>query len=231
MTAPSLHPDQKHCHCICHLPQPGMRLMWVPVEEAEDKSPGLEGSGRRQQTGIIVEHTAVKSPNMPQCYSCHSFLLHHSPRDEETSEGIYESMEVFFSSPPSEEPIYLQIQPSDHILPTPSTRPIPPPRPESTLQIRQKERRSTQPVLAWVVSPRGGRLPIRAHSNCERGSGIPPLRKPKRGKYRKTADMKERKRQIKREIVIIVCINRNLHIYFIEYQKQDENTKTKVNTV
>lgn len=200
-TAPPHHLDEKHCHCICHLPQPGMRLMWVPVEDTEDrthagqnmnnaslrglnKSPGMEDSGRRRRTSIIVEHTAVKSTTMPQCYSCRSFRLHHSPQDEAASEGIYESMEVFFSSPPPEEPIYLQLQPSDHASPTSPTRPIPPPRPLATLRARQ-EKRSTQPVLACVLSPRGGRPPIRAHSSCERGSGIPPLRKQKTGKYRK----------------------------------------------
>ncbi|XP_026773452.3 ephexin-1 isoform X2 [Pangasianodon hypophthalmus] len=194
-TAPPRHLDEKHCHCICHLPRPGMRLMWVPVEDMEDrtyagrnvnngslqredKSAGVEDTGRRRRTSIIVERTAVKSPTMPQCYSCRSFRLHHSPRDEAASEGIYESMEVFSSQPP-EEPIYLQLQPSDDTSPTPPTRPIPPPRPLSTLRARQKERRSTQPVLAYVLSPRGGRPPIRPHSSCERGSGIPPLRKPK----------------------------------------------------
>lgn len=197
LTAPPLHLNQKHCHCICHLPQPGMRLMWVPVEETKDrtharqitsngslqgesKSPGMEDSGRRQRTSIIVEQAAVKSPTMPQCYSCRSFLLNHSPRDEAASESLYESMEVFSSQPP-EEPIYLQLQPSDDVSPTPPLRPTPPPRPVTTLRARQKERRSTQPVLAYVISPRGC-PPIRAHSSNERGSGIPPPRKPKTGK-------------------------------------------------
>lgn len=196
MTALSLHLEQKHCHCICHLPQPGMRLMWVPVEGTEDKphagpsmnNGSLHGEDRspggRQQKNNIVEHTAIASPTMPQCYSCRSFLLHHSPRDKAASESVYESMDVFFSSPPAEEPIYLQLQPSDHVSLTPPARPTPPPRPISTLQARQKERRRTQPVLAYVLSPRGGRPPIRAHSSHERGSGIPPLRKTKTGKYR-----------------------------------------------
>ncbi|KAK3508843.1 hypothetical protein QTP70_009895 [Hemibagrus guttatus] len=198
-TLPPNHTGEKHCHCICHLPRPGMRLMWVPVEDmengahagqntnngclqGEDKPPGMEDTGQRQRTSNIVAHT-VKSPTMPQCYSCHSFRLHHSPRDDSASEDVYESMEVFFSSLPAEEPIYLQLQPSDHPCPTPPTRPIPPPRPFSTLRERQKERRSTQPVLAYVLSPRGGRPPIRTHSSSERGSGTPPLRKPKTGKY------------------------------------------------
>ncbi|XP_017315663.1 ephexin-1 isoform X3 [Ictalurus punctatus] len=193
---PPHHLDEKHCHCICHLSRPGMKLMWVPMEDTvdrtyagenrkngplqgEDKSPGAEDTGQRRRTSVVVEHPAVKSPTMPQCYSCRSFRLHHSPQEEVASEGIYESMEVFFSTPPAEEPVYLQLQPSDHASPTTPTKPVPPPRPLSTLQARQKERRRTQPVLAYVISPRGGRPPIRSHSSCERGSEVPPLRKTK----------------------------------------------------
>lgn len=191
LTVPPLHLDEKHCHCICHLPRPGMRLMWVPVEDKThagqimnngslrggDKSPDVEDSGRKRRTSIEVECSAVKSPTMPQCYSCRSFLLHHSPRNEAASESVYESMEVFSSAPP-EEPIYLQLQPSDPASLTSLTRPTPLPRPVSTLRVRQKD---MQPVLAYILSPRGGRPPIRGHSSRETGSGI--TQKPTTRKY------------------------------------------------
>ncbi|XP_060768859.1 ephexin-1 isoform X2 [Neoarius graeffei] len=222
LTTPPHHQDEKHCHCVCHLPQPGMRLMWVPVEDTEDrthagqninngslqgfdKSPGMENSGRRRRMSITVEHTPVKSTTMPQCYSCHSFRLHHSPQHEAASEGIYESMEVFFSSPPPEEPIYLQLQPSDHTSPTPPTRPIPPPRPLATLQANQKEKRSTQPVLAYVLSPRGGRPPIRARNSCERGSRIPPLRKQKTEDQKQGVNTETKEDTETRDQELVIC--------------------------
>ncbi|KAM9441313.1 rho guanine nucleotide exchange factor 15 isoform 2-T2 [Clarias gariepinus] len=176
-TVPPRHTEEKHCHCLCHLPRPGMKLVWVPVDDTEHRTHVEDTAWRRRRS---TEHAPVKSPTMPQCYSCRSFRLHHSPQKETGDDGIYESMEVFFSSPPPEEPIYLQVQPSDPGSPSPATKPTPPPRPPSTLRTRQKERRSTQPVLAYVISPRGGRPPIRTHSSCEKDSGVPPLRKPKR---------------------------------------------------
>ncbi|XP_060719626.1 ephexin-1 isoform X1 [Tachysurus vachellii] len=217
-TLPLHHTDEKHCHCICHLPRPGMRLMWVPLDDrshagqninnghlqGDEKPPAVEDMGQRRRTSNVVECTSVKSPTMPQCYSCQSFRLHHSPREDLGSEDVYESMEVFFSSLPTEEPIYLQLQPSDHSSPTPPTRPIPPPRPLSTLHERQKERRSTQPVLAYVLSPRGGRPPIRVHSSCERGGGSPLLQKPKTEDKKKdeNKDTKEDKKSGDQQQVI-----------------------------
>ncbi|TTV42330.1 Ephexin-1 [Bagarius yarrelli] len=191
-TLPPYHSDNKHCHCICHLPQPGMKLMWVPVEDTEDKthagqitknkslqggdkSLGVEDTLQRERTSNLVPNITVKSPTMPQCYSCHSFRLHHSQQEDSASEGVYESMDLFFCSPPVEEPMYLQLQPSDHVSQTSLSRPMPPPRPLYTLREAQKERRRTQPVLAYVLSPRGGRPPIRAHSSC----GSPSFRQPK----------------------------------------------------
>ncbi|XP_067294037.1 ephexin-1 isoform X3 [Pseudorasbora parva] len=59
-------------------------------------------------------------------------------------------------------------------LQRPAVPPRPPPRLPQHPPIKQKkERRSSQPVLACVLSPRGGGLPIRNISSCERGRSHP----------------------------------------------------------
>ncbi|XP_062844658.1 ephexin-1 [Trichomycterus rosablanca] len=206
---PSL--EEKHCHCICHLHKPGMKLVWVPLEE-KDRS-NMEqltvqmGESSSCRTSMKLEHSTnnhttsthnanrgtpttpsvtERSHTKPQCYSCRSFRLHHSQQDVALNENMYESMELFFSFPP-EEPLYLELQPSDPPLSSP-TPPKPPPRPPATLRSRHKERRNTQPVLAYMLSPRGGRPPIRTHSSCGTESGITA---PAKLKTEKRRDLKQ----------------------------------------
>lgn len=201
--------QETHCHCLCHMQRPGMKLVWVPLKVDEgNKHEQSNGSLKREDKRISLsrgdmpyrdskttadvsppsKHTAPeKSPTMPQCINCRSFQLHHGRRVSET-ESLYERLDVLLPSlapsetPPSsqdpplnkdpapaEEPLYLELQPSIEntaMPPVPPPRPTPPPRRQS--KHRQKDRRATQPVLAYMLSPRGGRPPIRSPSSCER---------------------------------------------------------------
>ncbi|XP_036436213.1 uncharacterized protein LOC118814623 [Colossoma macropomum] len=176
-TTPPCPLQEKHCHCICHLQRPGMKLVWVPLQTEEkndrtwaesERSQTSSGSlkregesikgetdGRRGETATYQtppsRHTAsVKSPRMPQCINCWSFLLHHSPQKLAESECIYESVEVLIhrltpavkppsapqeqqtDRPPMEEAVYLELLPSDENKPKPPTPPPRPPCPQST---------------------------------------------------------------------------------------------------
>ena len=223
---PSCPTQEKHCHCICHLQWPGMKLVWVPLQTDEknteivenDRNQSSKGSLKREDERIKDEkdsrghrqslpykHTAsVKYPTMPQCINCQNFLLHHSPQKLAESECVYESVEALLhqptpvaslplaqqeqqtDSPPTDEPVYLELLPSDENTPTPPTpppRPMPPPPPQPSPPNCQKDGRTTKSALAYVVSPRGGW--IRNPSTCERGSGAPSTRKSKLGKLKK----------------------------------------------
>lgn len=185
--------EEKHCHCICHMHRPGMKLVWIPLEE-NDKNNTDERAVQTERSSTprasIKSKATANNPtsstqnsntspaNTPQCNSCVSFRLHHGPQEGELNESMYESMELFFSYPP-EEPLYLELQPSDPPPSSPSP-PKPPPRPLATLRSRNKERWNTQPVLACMLSPRGGRPPMRSRSSC--GTEIVAPAKLKKGK-------------------------------------------------
>ncbi|KAF4113632.1 rho guanine nucleotide exchange factor 15 isoform X3 [Onychostoma macrolepis] len=96
-TAPPTHSEEKHCHCLCHLQRPGMKLVWVPLhEEKNDMDTAIEKNhkhrnrGQRNQDVLHLTSNEVSwppnspSPNskpqaLPPCINCQSFLLHHSP--------------------------------------------------------------------------------------------------------------------------------------------------------
>ncbi|XP_066514623.1 ephexin-1 [Hoplias malabaricus] len=229
--SPSCPLQEKHCHCVCHLQRPGMKLMWVPVQlenkmdNRNERSYMSKGSLKRddgtsfreekttpaEPTPSQLKHTgSLKSPTMPQCINCQSFIIHHNPQKLQEPEDLYESVDVLLQSsvpaavspsdleeqPCAEEPLYLELQPSDETTPPPPIpppRPVPPPRLQPTVRHRQKDRRSTQTVLACMLSPRGGCPPIRCPSTCERPNGAPPTGKPKLEK--KKSDGKERQNQ------------------------------------
>ncbi|XP_072541032.1 rho guanine nucleotide exchange factor 15 [Salminus brasiliensis] len=226
---PSCPLQEKHCHCICHLHRPGMKLVWVPLQtdnlrdgslKQEDHTvTSLRGrtarQGDRGTTGVtkyLTEELFLKSPTVPQCINCQSFRMHHSRRSTAESECVYESMDVLLhrpapaappvdakhtqqaDQPPAEEPLYLELQPSDKLPatpPVPPPRPDLPPRPRSSPRVHQKERRATQNVLACVVSLRGGHLPIRTHSSCERSTTGKPKIEEKKSKGRDSAEEKD----------------------------------------
>ncbi|XP_026875857.2 ephexin-1 isoform X2 [Electrophorus electricus] len=257
-TAHSSPLEEKHCHCVCHLHRPGMKLVWVPLQAEENNSVCMDrklstnGSLKREEEIINLskgetdwtegkvtktvhadnketthlvnkqlmnthlanafqplpsKHTTTeKSPTMPQCVNCQSFRFHHGPHKEAEKESEYETMDTFFhlcssetghaetqsSQPlPAEEPLYLDLQPSNESAaspPTPPPRPKLPPRPCSTAHANQKERRCTQPVLAYMLSPRGGRPPMRSPTSFDRGSKNPPSGKPNLKEEKKSDD-------------------------------------------
>ncbi|XP_016142067.1 rho guanine nucleotide exchange factor 15 [Sinocyclocheilus grahami] len=97
-TAPPTHSEEKHCHCLCHLQRPGMKLVWVPLhEEKNDMDTVIEKNHKHLNRGSqrnkdVLHLTSNKdnslqnspSPNskpqaLPPCINCQSFLLHHSP--------------------------------------------------------------------------------------------------------------------------------------------------------
>ncbi|XP_076867360.1 rho guanine nucleotide exchange factor 15 [Brachyhypopomus gauderio] len=244
-TAPPSPLEEKHCHCICHLHRPGMKLVWVPLQTegnhsvCKERKRSITGSvtsedeiknssqGKTDWTdsrGTKTVHadkvtthlanthlanacqplpskhpTTVKSPTIPQCVNCQSFRFHHGPHKEEEKESEYELMETFFKlsssesssvkPPESEEPLYLDLHPTNEsadTAPVPPPRPKLPPRPRSTAGAHQKGRRSTQPVLAYMLSPRGGRPPMRSPSSYDKESGDSPSGKPKLKEQKKS---------------------------------------------
>uniref|UniRef100_A0A8C1BU33 Rho guanine nucleotide exchange factor (GEF) 15 n=2 Tax=Cyprinus carpio TaxID=7962 RepID=A0A8C1BU33_CYPCA len=97
-TAPPTHSEEKHCHCLCHLQRPGMKLVWVTLhEEKNDMDTVIEKNHKHQNKGSqrnkdVLHPTSNEvscpqnspSPNskpqvLPPCINCQSFLLHHSP--------------------------------------------------------------------------------------------------------------------------------------------------------
>ncbi|KAI7812431.1 rho guanine nucleotide exchange factor 15 [Triplophysa rosa] len=98
-TAPPSLSGEKHCHCICHLHRPGMKLVWVPLQ-LEDKNcmdTVHRNSGGQTKTFLKKEDILKPTSNevsrlqntpsqhpepqtLPPCLNCQSFLLHHSPQ-------------------------------------------------------------------------------------------------------------------------------------------------------
>uniref|UniRef100_A0A8C1WYF3 Rho guanine nucleotide exchange factor (GEF) 15 n=1 Tax=Cyprinus carpio TaxID=7962 RepID=A0A8C1WYF3_CYPCA len=97
-TVPPTHSEEKHCHCLCHLQRPGMKLVWVPLhEEKNDVDTAIEknhkhrnrGGQRNEHVLHLTSNEASWPPNspsinskpeaLPPCINCQSFLLHHSP--------------------------------------------------------------------------------------------------------------------------------------------------------
>ncbi|XP_059403011.1 rho guanine nucleotide exchange factor 15 [Carassius carassius] len=97
-TAPPSHSAEKHCHCLCHLQRPGMKLVWVPLHKKKnDMDIVIEKNHIHQDKGShrnkdVLHLTSNEvscpqnrpSPNskpqvLPPCINCQSFLLHHSP--------------------------------------------------------------------------------------------------------------------------------------------------------
>lgn len=104
-TPPPTLSEEKHCHCICHLHRPGMKLVWVPLQ-MKDKtsmiSVGENANALRNTEGQrhnFTNKAAILKPTvngvtrlqnsassqhpkpqaLPPCINCQSFLLHHSP--------------------------------------------------------------------------------------------------------------------------------------------------------
>ncbi|XP_067263799.1 rho guanine nucleotide exchange factor 15 isoform X3 [Chanodichthys erythropterus] len=96
--APPTISEEKHCHCICHLQRPGMKLVWVPLQEKKNdmdtvihKHPN-RGSQRNRfpnKEDVLTSNEVSRPQNspshhskhqeLPPCVNCQSFLLHHSP--------------------------------------------------------------------------------------------------------------------------------------------------------
>ncbi|XP_067294036.1 ephexin-1 isoform X2 [Pseudorasbora parva] len=221
-TAPPNTSEEKHCHCICHLQRPGMKLVWVPLQKEKNGIDTVtENNHKHQNRGsqrkefpkkddvLHLTGNAVSKPQnrppchskpqvLPPCVNCQSFLLHHSPhklsgkgfayadkpfqnhsqppvppRTYQSSE--YQNRQQYTELEHTDAHIYLDLLPSnDNKVTAPAVPPRPPPRLPQHPPIKQKkERRSSQPVLACVLSPRGGGLPIRNISSCERGRSHP----------------------------------------------------------
>ncbi|XP_043096211.1 rho guanine nucleotide exchange factor 15 [Puntigrus tetrazona] len=116
-TVPLTHSEEKHCHCLCHLQRPGMKLVWVPLNENKnDMDTAIEKNYKHQNRGgqrnQDVSHlTSNKvscplnspSPNskpqaLPPCINCQSFLIHHSPH-KLAGNGFAYANESFQSHP------------------------------------------------------------------------------------------------------------------------------------
>ncbi|KAK7165184.1 hypothetical protein R3I94_003530 [Phoxinus phoxinus] len=155
-TAPSKTSEEKHCHCICHLQRPGMKLVWVPLQDTV-----IESKEIKRNEDVFHLSRPQNSPSrhskpqvLPPCVNCQSFLLHHSPHKFAGNGFVY----------------------TDNKVTAPVVPPRPPPIPPRHPPLKQKtERRTSQPALACVVSPRGGGLPFRNTSNCERGRLSRPM--------------------------------------------------------
>lgn len=96
-TAPSTTSEEKHCHCICHLQRPGMKLIWVPLQEKKNDMDTIihkHQNRRSQRNGFpkedVLTSNEVNRPHnspfhhsehqvLPPCVNCQSFLFHHSP--------------------------------------------------------------------------------------------------------------------------------------------------------
>ncbi|XP_049338024.1 ephexin-1 [Astyanax mexicanus] len=225
---PSCPLQEKHCHCICHLHRPGMKLMWVPDDHSNSslkQGDHRVTSSKRQMDGgdagvsggvsANPTYTHSNSPTVAECINCQSFRRHHGRQSAAESESLYEKLDDLVhrsapTAPPAEthhtlqadqppaehpeEPLYLVLQPSDErpaTPPIPPPRPDLPPRPQSSPRTNQKERRATQPVLAYVLSPRGGRPPIRTSSSCEKRSPGKTKLEKKKSDRRDSADKTE----------------------------------------
>lgn len=103
-TAPPTMSEEKHCHCVCHLQRPGMKLVWVPLQEennyldtVNEKCNRHQNSGRQRtklqkKEGVLhltsnevgklenrTTHHSKPIQELPPCINCQSFLYHHSP--------------------------------------------------------------------------------------------------------------------------------------------------------
>lgn len=211
-TAPLKTSEEKHCHCICHLQRPGMKLVWVPLQDTVIESKEIKRNEFLKKEDVLhLTSNEVSRPQnspschtnpqvLPPCVNCQSFLLHHSPH-KLAGKGFVYADESFqnHSKPPvpprtyqsseyqnsqqytqldhNDAHIYLDLLPSnDNKVTAPAVPPRPPPRLPRHPPLKQKtERRTSQPALACVVSLRGGGLPIRNTSNCERGRLSRPM--------------------------------------------------------
>ncbi|XP_026068342.1 rho guanine nucleotide exchange factor 15-like isoform X2 [Carassius auratus] len=209
-TAPPTHSEEKHCHCLCHLQRPGMKLIWVPLhEEKNNMDTAIEKNHKHRNIGgQINEHVLHLTSNdvrwrlnsrssnskpqaLPPCINCQSFLLHHSPnklagngfayayksfqshskpplppRTYQSSE--YQNTQQYAQLEHTDDHIYLDILPSNDNKVTPPAVPPRPP-PQLPLHPQNTKKRSSHPVLACVVSLRGGGPPIRNTSKRENG--------------------------------------------------------------
>ncbi|XP_051975303.1 rho guanine nucleotide exchange factor 15 [Xyrauchen texanus] len=140
-TAPSIPSEEKHCHCICHLHRPGMKLVWVPLQVDEKNSMDTvskktnnefrnRGSQRNEfpRKNDILNQTSneesrthrnpsqhLKAQTLPPCLNCQSFLLHHSPH-KLAYNGLVFDDESFqkTSTPPVPEKTYHSSQNNKH---------------------------------------------------------------------------------------------------------------------
>ncbi|KAI2664209.1 Rho guanine nucleotide exchange factor 15 [Labeo rohita] len=213
--------EEKHCHCLCHLQRPGMKLVWVPLhKEKNDMDTVIEKNHKQrnresQRNKDVLHQTSNEvscpqnspSPNskpkvVPPCINCQSFLLHHSPHKLAENGFAYADESIQNSKPPlpprtyqsseyqntqqyaqlehTDANIYLDILPSnDNKVTPPAVPPRPPPRVPLHPPSHQKtKKRSSQPVLACVVSLRGGGLPIRNTSSSKNGKLSRPISMP-----------------------------------------------------
>ncbi|KAG1957277.1 rho guanine nucleotide exchange factor 15 isoform X1 [Pimephales promelas] len=206
-TVPPKTSEEKHCHCICHLQRPGMKLVWVPLQDTVIESREIKRDQFLKKEDVLTSNEVSRPQNspsrhskpqvLPPCVNCQSFLLHHSPQ-KLAGKGFVYADESFqnHSNPPvpprtyqssdyqnsqqytqldhTDDHIYLDLLPSN--VAAPAVPPRPPPRLPHHPPLKQKtERRTSQPALACVVSLRGGGLPIRNTSNCERGRMSRPM--------------------------------------------------------
>lgn len=112
-TAPPTMSDEKHCHCVCHLQRPGMKLVWVPLQEennyldtVREKRNRHQNSGRqraelqkKEDVLHLTSNEVAKLENetshhsklreLPPCINCQSFLYHHSPHKLASKTCVY----------------------------------------------------------------------------------------------------------------------------------------------
>ncbi|TRZ03569.1 hypothetical protein DNTS_013487, partial [Danionella cerebrum] len=206
--APSDISHTELCHCVCHLQRPGMRLVWVPLQEemdaiketSHDHTNSRPGNDlQKKEEGLYLsksERVKPENASLP-CLNCKSFLLQKLPTDGlKYTEGStqscfkpplpprtyrssqYHNVQQYEQLDQPDGHVYLDLLPSNDKVTQP---PVPPRPPSRKSTVNQKTgKRPSQPSLAWVVSPRGGYVPIPISVYNSRST---PVRNPEAQSY------------------------------------------------
>ncbi|XP_028839814.1 ephexin-1 [Denticeps clupeoides] len=217
---PSSPMEVKPCSCICHENRPGMKLVWVPLEDndvvvaKDDKTPVQSvgskraGTNDRSKTGTmkrpiererkmtqrrrsyaVSKNSLTKKPlkqadydTPPPPYLCFSQETHgdddyecmdDDPPSPATPNRLQQSAGPSGLQGQTHKPGELDTQSSPARAPRKAGTPPPiPPRPVTTHQEKKphpatsgkvalNQRTSVRPALSFMLSPRGGRPPIR----------------------------------------------------------------------
>ncbi|XP_030648759.1 ephexin-1 [Chanos chanos] len=97
--------EEKHCHCVCHLQIPGMKLVWVPTSEEEIPNPAYTPPERRKLPPLPVQTERKRTTQPALAYmlsprggrpprstqSSHTSTVKHSHLPSTNSEPVYEA--------------------------------------------------------------------------------------------------------------------------------------------